>query len=110
MSVPVATSSSRCGSTVVGENALELTVNALPPGGEWYIVVELSDQLPVEVCSVVQSGRVQVTPSRFAPFGLHQRVWVFACGEWGDQRFDLGAEKDLGGFAARRNTSAIAIK
>ena len=58
------------GSTVVGDNALELTLETLPPGGEWYIVVELSNQFPVEACSVVRSGRVQVSPSRFAPFGL----------------------------------------
>ncbi len=55
---------------VTGDNALELTLDVLPPGGEWYIVVGLSDALPLETCRIVRSGRVQVRPSRFAPLSL----------------------------------------
>lgn len=62
------------GPGIVGDNALELTLDALPPGGEWYIVVDLASDFLVEACRVAWSGRVEVRPSRFAPLSLSAEV------------------------------------
>ncbi len=58
------------GPGILGDNALELTLDTLAPGGEWVIVVELASDLPVETCRVAWSGSVEVRPSRFAPLSL----------------------------------------